>query len=65
MTYGELLEQVSTFAGVLADRGVGKGDTVLIYMPMIPEAVVAMLATARRSLSLLSCTARPPRSHQA
>ena len=47
ITYGELLEQVSTFAGVLADRGVTKGDTVLIYMPMIPEAVVAMLATAR------------------
>jgi propionyl-CoA synthetase len=46
-SYAELTELVSRFAGVLRERGVGKGDRVVIYMPMIPEAVVAMLATAR------------------
>ncbi len=46
-TYRELLEQVELFTGVLAARGVSKGDRVLIYMPMIPEAAIAMLATAR------------------
>jgi propionyl-CoA synthetase len=46
-TYAQLLDQVSRFAGVLADLGVAKGDRVVIYMPMIPEAVVAMLACAR------------------
>ena len=38
---------MSLFAGVLQKNGVKKGDRVLIYMPMIPEAIVAMLATAR------------------
>ncbi|MDD2858681.1 MAG: acetate--CoA ligase [Candidatus Nanopelagicales bacterium] len=47
ISYDELLDQVSRFAGVLATLGVGVGDRVVIYMPMIPEAVVAMLATAR------------------
>lgn len=47
LTYEALLKQVATFAGVLQQQGVGKGDRVLIYMPMIPEAVVAMLASAR------------------
>ncbi|XP_070555650.1 acyl-CoA synthetase short-chain family member 3, mitochondrial-like [Ptychodera flava] len=47
MTYAELLDQVSTFAGVLAKYGVGMGDRVLIYMPMIPQAVITMLACAR------------------
>ncbi|MBW2674458.1 MAG: AMP-binding protein, partial [Deltaproteobacteria bacterium] len=47
ITYGELLKKVSTFAGALRDLGVSKGDTVIIYMPMIPEAPVAMLACAR------------------
>ncbi len=47
ITYRELLEQVSTFAGGLKSLGVSKGDTVIIYMPMIPEAAVAMLACAR------------------
>ncbi len=47
ITYKELLEQVSVFAGALSDQGVKKGDTVIIYMPMIPEALVAMLACAR------------------
>jgi propionyl-CoA synthetase len=47
LTYGELLERVSGFAGALARLGVAKGDRVIIYMPMIPEAVIAMLAVAR------------------
>src|SRR5512145_736769 len=47
ITYGELLEKVAVFAGALAALNVKKGDTVIIYMPMIPEAVVAMLACAR------------------
>ena len=46
-TYRELLDEVARFAGVLRGLGVGKGDRVVIYMPMIPEAVVAMLACAR------------------
>ncbi len=46
-TYRELLEQVSRFAGVLDALGVHKGDTIIIYMPMIPQAVIAMLACAR------------------
>jgi len=47
LTYADLLHQVARFAGVLRDLGVGKGDRVIIYMPMIPEAVVGMLACAR------------------
>jgi propionyl-CoA synthetase len=47
ITYKELLSEVAQFASVLSQRGVTKGDRVLIYMPMIPEAIVAMLATAR------------------
>lgn len=46
-TYRELLKEVSHFAGVLKSKGVEKGDRVIIYMPMIPEAAIAMLATAR------------------
>jgi len=46
-TYAELLETVARCAGMLAARGVGAGDRVLIYMPMVAEAVVAMLACAR------------------
>jgi len=46
-TYTQLKEQVSKFAGVLTTLGVTKGDRVLIYMPMIPEAVFAMLGCAR------------------
>ncbi|MEL7376308.1 MAG: AMP-binding protein, partial [Bacteroidota bacterium] len=46
-TYAELLEKVATFAGALRGLGIEKGDRVVIYMPMIPEAVVAMLACAR------------------
>ncbi|SDD23373.1 acetate--CoA ligase [Kordiimonas lacus] len=47
ITYGELYEQVCRFANVLKGRGAKKGDRVTIYMPMIPEAVYAMLACAR------------------
>ena len=47
LTYAELLDRVSRFAGALASLGVEKGDRVVIYMPMVPEAVVAMLACAR------------------
>jgi propionyl-CoA synthetase len=47
LTYAALLEQVAAFAGVLRSLGVEKGDRVVIYMPMVPEAVVAMLACAR------------------
>ncbi len=46
-TYAELRDEVAKFAGALAAQGVTKGDRVLIYMPMIPEAAVAMLACAR------------------
>jgi propionyl-CoA synthetase len=46
-TYAELTEKVAAFAGVLARLGVEKGDRVLVYMPMVPEAVIAMLACAR------------------
>ncbi len=47
LTYAELLDQVSRFAGVLRGLGVAAGDRVVVYMPMIPEAAVAMLACAR------------------
>ena len=43
----ELHDEVAALGAVLQDLGVGKGDRVIIYMPMIPEAVVAMLACAR------------------
>jgi propionyl-CoA synthetase len=46
-SYRELLDQVARFAGVLAAQGVQKGDRVIVYMPMVPEAIVAMLACAR------------------
>jgi propionyl-CoA synthetase len=46
-TYRELRDETATFAGALAAQGVTKGDRVLIYMPMIPQAVIAMLACAR------------------
>jgi propionyl-CoA synthetase len=46
-TYTELKERVSKIAGLLKELNVGKGDTVLIYLPMIPEALMSMLACAR------------------
>src|SRR5690606_35120269 len=47
LTYRELRDEVATLAAVLQDMGVEKGDRVVLYMPMIPEAVVGMLACAR------------------
>jgi len=46
-TYGELLDQVARLAGVLRAHGVEKGDRIIIYLPMVPEAAMAMLACAR------------------
>ncbi|MBT5414910.1 MAG: AMP-binding protein, partial [Rhodospirillaceae bacterium] len=46
-TFRELRDTVARFAGALAARGVGKGDRVIVYMPMVPEAAIAMLACAR------------------
>ncbi len=46
-TFAQLRDEVARFAGVLAGLGVGRGDRVVIYMPMVPEAAVAMLACAR------------------
>jgi len=46
-TYAELQEEVATFGAVLQDLGVEKGDRVIIYMPMIPQTAIAMLACAR------------------
>jgi propionyl-CoA synthetase len=46
-TYAELTDEVATFAAVLAAQGVTKGDRVVVYMPMVPEAAIAMLACAR------------------
>ena len=46
-TYAQLHDEVNRFAAMLRELGVGRGDRVLIYMPMIPEAVFAMLATVR------------------
>ncbi|WP_308914778.1 AMP-binding protein [Jannaschia sp. LMIT008] len=47
LTYAELKDRVSRLAGLLTAHGVGVGDRVLVYMPMVPEAVIAMLACAR------------------
>ena len=46
-SYLQLRDEVARFAGVLTGLGVGKGDRVVIYLPMVPEAVIAMLASAR------------------
>jgi len=46
-TYRELRDEVATLAGAMVNLGVGKGDRVIIYMPMVPEAAMAMLACAR------------------
>jgi propionyl-CoA synthetase len=47
LTYGELLHEVATLAAIMADLGISKGDRVVVYMPMVPEAVIGMLACAR------------------
>ncbi len=47
LTYRELRDETALFAGALAATGIGKGDRVIIYMPMVPETVIAILACAR------------------
>jgi propionyl-CoA synthetase len=47
ITYHRLLTETQVLAAMLRDLGVGKGDRVIIYMPMVPEAVIGMLACAR------------------
>ncbi|UZD21271.1 acetate--CoA ligase [Algoriphagus halophytocola] len=47
LTYKELFHEVNRFANALKSKGIGKGDKVIIYMPMVPEAAIAMLACAR------------------
>ena len=47
LTYAEMLDRTARLAGALAARGVTKGDRVILYMPMVPEAAIAMLACAR------------------
>ena len=47
LTYAQLLDEVATLAGALQARGIEKGDRVILYLPMIPQAAVAMLACAR------------------
>jgi propionyl-CoA synthetase len=47
LTYAELLDRVARFAGALRRQGVQRGDRVIIYLPMVPEAMIAMLACAR------------------
>src|ERR1700752_3210177 len=47
LTYADMLREVETLAAAMQDFGVSKGDRVILYMPMVPEAVVAMLACAR------------------
>jgi propionyl-CoA synthetase len=46
-TYQDLRDEVARFAGALRRQGIGKGDRVIIYMPMVPEAIIAMLGSAR------------------
>ena len=47
LTYAQMLHEVATLGAVMQDFGVGKGDRVILYMPMVPEAMIAMLACAR------------------
>lgn len=47
VSYNELLDKTSKLAGALANMGVNRGDRVLIYMPLIPETIIAILACAR------------------
>ena len=47
ITFSELLEKVAILAGALTNKGISKGDRVIIYMPMIPEGIISMLACAR------------------
>ena len=72
-TYRELRDEVARFAGALAAQGVGRGDRVIVYMPMVPEAVIAMLDPryvdnpqgAERSIGRVLRPARRARRHTA
>ena len=65
LTYAEMLHEVQALAAVMQDFGVAKGDRVILYMPMVPEAVVAMLACAGSAQCIRWCSAAsPPRSWQ-
>ena len=63
-TYAQLLHEVTTLAAIMRDFGVAKGDRVILYMPMVPEAVVTMLACARigavHSVVFGGFAAKPP-----
>jgi len=59
-TYAQLTEEVASFAGVLAAHGAGRGDRVVIYMPMVPEAAIAMIGPASvRFIRSFSGASRP------
>jgi propionyl-CoA synthetase len=60
-SYTQLRDEVARFAGALRSLGVVNGDRVIIYMPMIPEAVIAMLASARLGAVLYVKPPRPGR----
>ena len=64
LTYAQMLAEVKTLAAVMADFGVAKGDRVILYMPMVPEAMIAMLACARigavHSVVFGGFAAKPP-----
>ncbi len=63
LTYAELLAEVQALAAIMQDFGVAKGDRVVLYMPMVPEAVVAMLACGASARCIPWCSAAlPPRS---
>ena len=61
ITYADLHRDVQRCANALKDRGIGKGDVVGIYLPMIPEVVIAMLACARIGAPTTSSSAASPR----
>ena len=62
ITYNELRNKVALFAGALKNQGVNKGDRVIIYMPMIPEAVTKSFAFESSILLASSLAAKPPKT---
>jgi non-ribosomal peptide synthetase component F len=62
ISYAEMLAEVEALPARCRDKGVGKGDRVIIYMPMVPEALVAMLACARLGASIRWCLAVLPQT---
>ena len=61
LTYAQMLHEVQKFANVLKAQGIGKGDRVAIYLPMVPEAAIAMLACARMGRRTPWCSAASAR----